>query len=98
MEENTVGMEVMRIKATDMDLINTDSWRAVYEIASGNEAGYFSIATDANTNEGVITVNKVKSSAFYLFIVQTYILYNKVAQLQSVMLHSLICRPLTMKK
>uniref|UniRef100_A0A1A7YXL9 Cadherin domain-containing protein n=1 Tax=Iconisemion striatum TaxID=60296 RepID=A0A1A7YXL9_9TELE len=38
-EENTVGMEVLRVKAFDMDLVNTDNWAAVYEIASGNEAG-----------------------------------------------------------
>lgn len=94
MEENTVGKEVMRIKATDMDIIYTDNWLAVYEIASGNEGGYFSITTDATTNEGIITVNKVKSSAFYLFLfLQMNILYNKVAQFQSVMLHASFFNP-----
>ncbi|XP_072219200.1 desmoglein-2-like protein isoform X2 [Leuresthes tenuis] len=57
-EENTVGMEVMRIKAIDMDLIHTDNWLAVYEIISGNEAGYFTITTDSETNEGIIMINK----------------------------------------
>ncbi|KAM4550948.1 desmoglein-2-like protein isoform 1-T2 [Odontesthes bonariensis] len=57
-EENTFGMEVMRIKAIDMDLIHTDNWLAVYEIISGNEAGYFSITTDSATNEGIIMINK----------------------------------------
>uniref|UniRef100_A0A3Q0S8E3 Desmoglein 2 n=1 Tax=Amphilophus citrinellus TaxID=61819 RepID=A0A3Q0S8E3_AMPCI len=57
-EENTVGVEVMRIKATDMDLIHTDSWLAVFKIVSGNEGGYFNITTDPVTNEGIITVQK----------------------------------------
>ncbi|XP_017278000.1 desmoglein-2 [Kryptolebias marmoratus] len=57
-EENTIGMEVMRIKAEDMDLSHTDSWLAVFEIVSGNEGGYFNITTDSKTNEGIITVNK----------------------------------------
>uniref|UniRef100_A0A1A7W8T5 Cadherin domain-containing protein n=1 Tax=Iconisemion striatum TaxID=60296 RepID=A0A1A7W8T5_9TELE len=57
-EENTVGMEVLRVKAFDMDLVNTDNWAAVYEIASGNEAGYFTITTDPVTNEGIIMINK----------------------------------------
>ncbi|XP_004079413.1 desmoglein-2 [Oryzias latipes] len=56
--ENTVGMEIMRIKAVDMDLVNTDNWLAAFEIVSGNEGGYVSITTDAVTNEGVITVVK----------------------------------------
>ncbi|XP_029380665.1 desmoglein-2-like [Echeneis naucrates] len=57
-EENTINSEVMRVKAVDMDLIHTDNWLAVYEIVSGNEAGYFTITTDSKTNEGIIMVNK----------------------------------------
>ncbi|KAI3374911.1 hypothetical protein L3Q82_021447, partial [Scortum barcoo] len=57
-EENTVNVEVMRIKAVDMDLIHTDNWLAVYEIVSGNEGGYFTITTDSKTNEGIIMINK----------------------------------------
>ncbi|XP_068426278.1 desmoglein-2-like protein [Clinocottus analis] len=57
-QENTINMEVMRIKAIDMDLIHTDNWLAVFEIISGNEAGYFRITTDSKTNEGIITIHK----------------------------------------
>ncbi|XP_071347518.1 desmoglein-2-like protein [Trachinotus anak] len=57
-EENTINVEVMRIRAVDMDLIHTDNWLAVFEIISGNEAGYFSITTDNKTNEGVIMIHK----------------------------------------
>lgn len=59
-EENTINVEVMRIKALDMDLIHTDNWLAVFEIITGNEAGYFSITTDKQTNEGIIMIHKVK--------------------------------------
>ncbi|XP_031150047.1 desmoglein-2-like isoform X2 [Sander lucioperca] len=57
-QENTINVEVMRIKAVDMDLICTENWLAVYEIVSGNEAGYFSITTDNRTNEGIIMIHK----------------------------------------
>lgn len=59
-QENKVNMEVMRVKALDMDLINTANWEAMYTIISGNEAGYFSITTDSKTNEGIIMINKVR--------------------------------------
>lgn len=59
MEENTVNVEVMRIRAVDMDLVHTDNWLAAYKIISGNEAGYFSITTDSETNEGIIMIHKV---------------------------------------
>uniref|UniRef100_A0AAX7SGC8 Desmoglein 2 n=1 Tax=Astatotilapia calliptera TaxID=8154 RepID=A0AAX7SGC8_ASTCA len=57
-EENTVGVEVMRIKAIDMDLLHTDNWLAAFQIVSGNEGGYFDITTDEKTNEGIIMVRK----------------------------------------
>ncbi|KAK1879195.1 Desmoglein-2 [Dissostichus eleginoides] len=57
-QENKVNMEVMRVKALDMDMINTANWEAMYTIISGNEAGYFSITTDSKTNEGIIMINK----------------------------------------
>ncbi|KAL6104615.1 dsg1 [Pungitius sinensis] len=57
-QENTINVEVMRIKAIDMDLIYTDNWLAAFEIVSGNEAGYFSITTDSKTNEGIIMIHK----------------------------------------
>lgn len=61
-EENIVHKEVMRFKTFDMDLAQTDNWLAVFEIISGNEAGYFDITTDPNTNEGILTIKKVKDS------------------------------------
>ncbi|KAM9323251.1 desmoglein-2-like protein [Pholidichthys leucotaenia] len=57
-EENTINVEVLRIKAVDLDLIYTENWLAVFEIISGNEGGYFTITTDAETNEGIIMIHK----------------------------------------
>uniref|UniRef100_A0A667Y0G7 Desmoglein 2 n=1 Tax=Myripristis murdjan TaxID=586833 RepID=A0A667Y0G7_9TELE len=57
-EENTEGVEVMRIKAVDLDLEHTENWEAVFDIIGGNEAGYFSIKTDPETNEGILMLDK----------------------------------------
>ncbi|XP_069822186.1 EP-cadherin-like [Dendropsophus ebraccatus] len=55
--ENEVGFEVQRLSVTDEDLENSPAWRAVYKIR-GNEGGYFSITTDKETNEGILTTVK----------------------------------------
>nr|XP_046248064.1 desmoglein-2-like [Scatophagus argus] len=57
-DENTQGVEVMRLKAEDLDLEGTDNWEAVFDIVKGNEAGYFSIKTDPKTNEGILMLDK----------------------------------------
>lgn len=57
-----MNVEVLRIKAIDLDLMYSDNWLAVFEFVSGNEAGFFSITTDSKTNEGIIMVRKVRES------------------------------------
>ncbi|XP_031733579.1 uncharacterized protein LOC116400073 [Anarrhichthys ocellatus] len=57
-DENVADVVVMRIKALDKDLINTDNWLTVYSIASGNEDNVFSIETDNVTNEGILKLIK----------------------------------------
>ncbi|XP_077390683.1 desmoglein-2.1-like isoform X2 [Festucalex cinctus] len=56
--ENTKGVEVMRFKAQDLDLKDTENWQSVFDIAKGNEAKYFSIKTDPKTNEGILMLDK----------------------------------------
>ncbi|XP_057697356.1 desmoglein-2.1-like isoform X2 [Corythoichthys intestinalis] len=56
--ENTQGVEVMRIKAQDLDLEDTENWESVFDIVQGNEAKYFSIKTDPKTNQGVLMLDK----------------------------------------
>ncbi|KAB5579050.1 hypothetical protein PHYPO_G00190260 [Pangasianodon hypophthalmus] len=57
-EENTIYVEAIRIKAIDKDKIHTENWEAVFTIITGNEAGYFNITTDSKTNEGILMVTK----------------------------------------
>ncbi|XP_031431150.1 desmoglein-2-like [Clupea harengus] len=56
-EENTKNVEVMRIKANDLDIdaINQD---IEYVIVTGNEAGYFSLVMDPHTKEGILMLDK----------------------------------------
>lgn len=60
MPENEVGFEVQRLTVTDQDEMNSPAWRAVYKIR-GNEGGFFSITTDKETNEGILTTAKVSA-------------------------------------
>ncbi|KAL4630981.1 desmoglein-2-like, partial [Arapaima gigas] len=57
-DEDTANVEVLRMKAFDVDLENSENWLAHFEIVSGNEDGVFSIETDPKTNEGVLILNK----------------------------------------
>uniref|UniRef100_A0A3B1K9Y3 Si:ch73-74h11.1 n=1 Tax=Astyanax mexicanus TaxID=7994 RepID=A0A3B1K9Y3_ASTMX len=50
-DEGAADVVVMRIKALDKDLENTENWLAHFEIIEGNEDGVFSIETDPKTNE-----------------------------------------------
>lgn len=59
-QENTYGVEVMRLKTNDLDLANTENWQAEFDIIKGNEVGYFSIKTDPLTNDGILMLDKVK--------------------------------------
>ncbi|KAM3619190.1 uncharacterized protein V6R79_004353 [Siganus canaliculatus] len=56
--ENVDHEIVMRIKALDQDLEHTDNWQTVFIIAKGNENNLFSIETDKETNEGILTLIK----------------------------------------
>ncbi|KAJ8376837.1 hypothetical protein SKAU_G00074170 [Synaphobranchus kaupii] len=58
-DENAVDVEVMRIKALDDDLVNTDNWLADFKIKKGNEDGHFTLETDPKTNEGILKLVKV---------------------------------------
>ncbi|XP_068014847.1 desmoglein-2-like [Melanerpes formicivorus] len=57
-EENRANVEVLRIKVFDKDEEFSDNWLANFSFVSGNEGGFFHIATDAQTNEGILTVVK----------------------------------------
>ncbi|XP_075795916.1 B-cadherin-like [Pelodiscus sinensis] len=56
--ENEAGLEFLRLAVTDVDEVNTAAWRATYTIVRGNEGGFFTVATDRETNEGVLRTVK----------------------------------------
>lgn len=58
-EENRANVEILRIKVFDKDEEFSDNWLANFSFVSGNEGGFFRIVTDAQTNEGILTVVKV---------------------------------------
>ncbi|XP_062411298.1 desmoglein-2.1-like [Sardina pilchardus] len=57
-DEEAVNVVVMRLKALDVDLKDSDNWLAVFNIVSGNEEGLFTIHTDPKTNEGILKLVK----------------------------------------
>lgn len=59
--ENTVNVIVANLTVTDKDQPNTQAWNAVYKITGGDSTGRFSVPTDPTTNEGLVTVVKVRA-------------------------------------
>ncbi|KAK7128068.1 hypothetical protein R3I93_020610 [Phoxinus phoxinus] len=55
--EGTNGTSPLKIHTTDTDTRLTGAWRVRYSI-QGDKGGYFSIHTDPDTNDGIITVIK----------------------------------------
>lgn len=60
MEENKYNVDILRIPVDDKDLVKSPNWKANFTILKGNENGRFKITTDPATNEGVLSVVKVK--------------------------------------
>ncbi|XP_029447031.1 cadherin-2 [Rhinatrema bivittatum] len=56
--ENRVDIIVANLTVTDKDQPHTPAWNAVYRVTGGDPTGRFSIMTDANSNDGLLTVVK----------------------------------------
>ncbi|XP_010812705.1 cadherin-3 isoform X1 [Bos taurus] len=56
--ENTVSHEVQRLTVTDLDAPNSPAWRATYRIVGGDNGDHFTITTDPESNQGILTTQK----------------------------------------
>lgn len=55
-----IGIDVGRLEVEDKDLPGSPNWAARFTILEGDPDGQFAIRTDPKTNEGVLSVVKVK--------------------------------------
>ncbi|KAM4688321.1 cadherin-2 [Discoglossus pictus] len=56
--ENRVDVVVANLTITDKDQPNTPAWDAMYRIIGGDPTGRFTVKTDTNSNDGLVTVVK----------------------------------------
>ncbi|XP_045389355.1 cadherin-3 [Lemur catta] len=56
--ENAVGHEVQRLTVTDLDAPNSPAWHATYRIVGGDDSDHFTITTDPESNQGILTTRK----------------------------------------
>ncbi|NXU56123.1 CADH1 protein, partial [Turnix velox] len=62
-DENEVGVVVVRLHVTDKDMQGSPAWRARYIIKSGDPNGNFNITTDPKTNDGILKTAKVSPAS-----------------------------------
>lgn len=53
-------MIVANLTVTDKDQPHTPAWNAMYRMTGGDPTGRFTILTDPNSNDGLVTVVKVR--------------------------------------
>lgn len=58
--ENRINVAVANLTVIDRDQPRSPNWNAVYRIISGDPIGHFTIITDPHTNDGMVTVVKVR--------------------------------------
>lgn len=51
---------VANLTVIDADQPHSPNWNAIYRIISGDPSGHFTIRTDPVTNDGMVTVVKVR--------------------------------------
>ncbi|KAG9475056.1 hypothetical protein GDO78_003487 [Eleutherodactylus coqui] len=56
--EQIAGLDVGRVSVTDRDLRGSPNWMVKYSIISGDPHGAFSIRTDPQTSEGILSLVK----------------------------------------
>uniref|UniRef100_A0A3P9HER6 Cadherin domain-containing protein n=1 Tax=Oryzias latipes TaxID=8090 RepID=A0A3P9HER6_ORYLA len=59
-DENAVGVQVVKMSVTDKDEPNTPAWNAKFKIIRGDPDKLFSIETGTNKQEGILQTAKVR--------------------------------------
>lgn len=65
MKEREVGTSPLRLQVTDRDAPHTPAWRAKYTV-HGAAAGHFQVETDGESNDGILTVVKVRAARLHV--------------------------------
>lgn len=58
---------VANLTVIDADQPHSPNWNAIYRIISGDPSGHFTIRTDPVSNDGMVTVVKVRLALAQLF-------------------------------
>lgn len=53
---------VANLTVIDADQPHSPNWNAIYRIISGDPSGHFAIRTDPVSNDGMVTVVKVRGT------------------------------------
>lgn len=63
---------VANLTVIDADQPHSPNWNAIYRIISGDPTGHFTIRTDPVTNDGMVTVVKVRYQHIRFWLYNEY--------------------------
>lgn len=64
-KEREVGTSPLRLQVTDSDAPHTPAWRVKYTV-HGAAADHFQVETDGESNDGILTVVKVRAARLHV--------------------------------
>lgn len=64
-----MDLVVANLTVIDADQPHSPNWNAIYRIISGDPSGHFTIRTDPVTNDGMVTVVKVRCQPYHSMLI-----------------------------
>lgn len=64
--ENKQDIAIGRVMVQDKDLPGSPNWLAKFTILEGDPEGAFAIHTDPQTNDGIVSLAKVRKADLFL--------------------------------